>query len=320
MKLKGLLFTTRTLCLLGGVASLTLAVPVNAATMFTDPNPPVDSLIQTAGNWDTGLPTSSNLGTINIDARYISGTTGLMTGYFMTQTGGIMTQIGNATFNLTNGSYGLNGGSAEFNYAGLGLTSTTFIVDTGTGIGRPVATARGTSLTTGSTLTINGGSMTFNREFNVNDTSQLIVNGGSLTIGAGATVAQTGFKADAAGAGNVGFIFNGGTTTAPDFSLAASRTARFGGSSEGTVSLANLGTNITLDWLANSLMTLSITGANQTFYEALWTSTTLKYNGGNMGAFSDNFQVSGTTLSLIPEPSAALLSALGVLGLLRRRR
>jgi hypothetical protein len=164
--------------------------------------------------------------------------------------------------------------------------------------------------------------MTFNREFNVNDTSQLIVNGGSLTIGAGATAAQTGFKADLAGAGNVGFIFNGGTTVAPLFDLANARTARFGGTTSGTLSLASLGTNITLNFLTGSLMELSITGANQSFYEGLWTSTTLRFNGANTGVFTDHFAVTGTTLSAIPEPStyATLIGVLALAIVLRRRR
>lgn len=45
-------------------------------------------------------------------------------------------------------------------------------------------------------------------------------------------------------------------------------------------------------------------------------------NGGSSGALPAGalFATNGTTLSVIPEPSAALLGALGALGLLRRRR
>jgi hypothetical protein len=191
----------------------------------------------------------------------------------------------------------------------------------GTGTAATGSNARGTSIDTASAMTFNGGSSTFNREIVLTGDGTFTVNGGTVTITAGADASQTGFKSSGA-ATTGGFFFNGGTTVAPDFSLAVARTAEFGGTTAGSLSLASLGTNITLDWLSGSLMTLTITGADQTFYENLWTNTTLQYNGANVGAFSDNFQVSGSTLSLVPEPSttALLLGGLALAGVLKRRR
>jgi hypothetical protein len=319
MKLKKILCTTKTACLLGGLATLSLATSSNAATVFQTAN----GAVLTEANWSSGLPTIGNQGTIGINATYVGGTgvgtTGQFDGWDVLLTGGILSRAGgSAALVLKNGTtLVVDGASAELVYSGISVTGgSSYTINNGTGTSN---VARATNIDNTSVLTINGGTSTFNREITLTGDGTFTVNGGSLSITAGADASQTGFKSSGA-ATTGGFFFNGGTTTAPDFSLAASRTAYFGGSSAGTVSLANLGTNITLDWLADSLMTLSITGADQTFYEALWTSTTLKYDGGNIGAFADYFQVSGTSLSLIPEPSAALLSALGVLGLLRRRR
>lgn len=61
-------------------------------------------------------------------------------------------------------------------------------------------------------------------------------------------------------------------------------------------------------------------------YQLLWTKGVLKKDSANVGTFADNFNfVAGSsaqygTLTAIPEPSATLLSGLGLLCLVRRRR
>jgi hypothetical protein len=119
--------------LLGIFAAVLVTQPTTATTTFTNADT-ANSLIQNAGNWSNGLPSSTNLGTININASYTTGSSGTMTGYFMTQTGGNMSMSGGATFNLNSGSYTLDGASAVFNYSGLGLgANTVFTVNAGTG-------------------------------------------------------------------------------------------------------------------------------------------------------------------------------------------
>lgn len=75
-----------------------------------------------------------------------------------------------------------------------------------------------------------------------------------------------------------------------------------------------------INFTTGSTGTLTVTGANQTFYEGLFATQDLRYNGSFAGSFTDNFVVNGSTLSVVPEPSALLLGGLGLLAGLRRRR
>jgi hypothetical protein len=308
VKIQTRLLTTKAICIWGGIVAVTLAAPATAQTVFQTLN----GAVNTAANWDNGLPTiaSGNQGTIGINATYIGGsggpTAGQFVGWNVLQTDGTFSRVsGSATLNISTGStFVVNGASAQFNYSGIALAGATYTMTNGTGTAATGTGARGTTIDNTSTMTFNGGSSTFNREITLTGNGTFTVNGGNLTITGGATAAETGFKSSGA-ATTGGFFFNGGTTVAPYFNLVTdARTAKFGGTTAGSLSLASLGTNITLDWLSGSLMTLTITGANQAFYEGLWTATTLRFNGANSGAFSDYFQVAGSTLSLISGSSS----------------
>jgi hypothetical protein len=116
MKLKNLLVTTKTVCLLGGMSALTLATPANGQTLFNNPG----GAVNTAGNWDNGLPTTSSQGTINSNATYVGGSGGPSAGQFVgwdvIQTGGTLSRItGNAALVIsTNSTFEVNGASAQF--------------------------------------------------------------------------------------------------------------------------------------------------------------------------------------------------------------
>lgn len=81
------------------------------------------------------------------------------------------------------------------------------------------------------------------------------------------------------------------------------------------------GTSSYINFTSGSTGTLAITGYDLAAYTALWNANDLRFAGANSGAFADHFQVSGNTLSVIPEPSTALLSGSFLLmALVRRRR
>jgi hypothetical protein len=76
-----------------------------------------------------------------------------------------------------------------------------------------------------------------------------------------------------------------------------------------------------IDFIAGSTGDLTITGADQTYYEGIYTSGHLLYGGSNTDAFADHFSVTGETITVVPEPSAlALFVSLCGLGLFIRRR
>jgi hypothetical protein len=87
-----------------------------------------------------------------------------------------------------------------------------------------------------------------------------------------------------------------------------------------TSSLATDNTS-TINFIDNATASFTVAGYTQSDYEILWTDTVLKYNGGNTGTFSDHFQVTGSTLTAIPEPSTFALMGivLGAFGLSRMR-
>jgi hypothetical protein len=307
MKLQNLFLTTKAVCLWGGIGVLTLAAPANAQTVFQTEN----GAVLTETNWNSGLPTIGNQGTIGINATYVGGTgvgaTGQFDGWDVLLTGGILSRAGgSAALVLKNGTtLVVDGASAELVYSGISVTGgSSYTINNGTGTSN---VARATNIDNTSVLTINGGTSIFTREIILTGDGTFTVNGGTITVtSASAISTEIGFRSIGP-ATTGGFFFNGGTTTAPYFNLVDARTAKFGGTTAGSLSLASLGTNITLDWLTGSLMTLSITGADQSFYEGLWNAPTptLTFNGANTGAFSDHFQVTGSTLSLISGPSVA---------------
>lgn len=169
--------------------------------------------------------------------------------------------------------------------------------------------------------------------------------GGTLNINSGGAVTSTGATAGgirfwignaAAGVGTVnlfdGGSFNGGSFT--DFRLGRDNgsgifnilggTATIGDSTilfdrNNTDTANGTGTSY-FNFSIGSTGSLTVTGATAATYEGWFTNGDLRHGGVNTGNFADHFAVTGSTLTAVPEPSAALLGLLGGLALRRQRR
>jgi len=114
------------------------------------------------------------------------------------------------------------------------------------------------------------------------------------------------------GSGLTEFIFGRGGATG-EFNIA-------GGSVIIGDSTPEINANDKLNFTAGSTGSFEVTGWTSSDYEALWNDGKLTYAGGNSGDFTDHFNVNGSTLTAVPEPSSAALLGLGGLALILRRR
>jgi len=276
-------------------------------------------LVQDAANWTGGLPDSAGnvgiigagdvgeVGNTSADAGQVS-----VDGLFIQQTGG----------NITSTSF-----------QGSQFINTQWTVDGGT-----LGTTQNQTWTSGSLLTLNaGGAIDVNsgRDMII-DNSTFIVNGGTANVGDGFTVKNATFTMNG-GTFNVGGGFatgfapsgtlnlNAGTITAGGDlgGRLGNLTVNFGALGAGSLAVGGVAADVSslvYDWAAGSLMSLTIAGADQTFYENLFTAGELLFEGSNAGSFSDNFVVSGETLSLVPEPASITTGLVGMLVLIGRRR
>jgi len=289
-------------------------------TTFNDASG-TDNLITNAGNWSSGLPTGGNTGEIGIDAGFDTNIT--LTGYNITHSAGEVSRNGGLSgLRVGSGSTWLMDGASASTTGFRGLIvldGGSFTLDNGTG---DFTNNNRDSVVDGngfnSTATINGGTFSVGRDLIVADSATFTMNGGIMTISD--EIFSQGFSPAASG-----IVFNGGTTTATRLHIDNSSVITFGGSTAGSLQLTDTfqasGSNATLNFLAGSQMQLTVNGADQSFYEGLFTGGNLLYEGSGGGAFSDNFQVSGETLTLIPEPSTfAMIAVAGLATMLTRLR
>jgi hypothetical protein len=315
--------------------------------------------LTTAGNWDNGLPTAANPGTINAGALGID-FDNTITGYVVTQNGGTVTGTAATQRNMFGGSWTINAGSLSVDGI-MGLQNGTGVANGNqnfTQTGGIVSTTGqilvGSSNVRTSTFDMSAGTLT-TRNMIVNDGSTLNISGGSFTanntanasglrIRTGATVNISGgtismnqeFRSETT------INFTGGTTTTTRFNRDAGFGLVMGGTTAGSVTAGTLsGTGtIELNWLSGSLMTFRLTDIAD-WAETEWTANQMFFNGqsasdlnlnwaqvidplvgfNNGGGTYFNWNSTSRTLSLvtIPEPSSTALLALGMVALAGRR-
>jgi hypothetical protein len=298
--------------------------------------------IDLSGNWTNGLPTSAlNPGTISTNST-VDASTGnfTYTGYYITLTGGTMTQ-----FNLGNdptfsgGSFTVNGGT----YGPTGTRGITFSNGN-------VATLTSGAIRTGSnggvtinssSLAVNGGTLELqgsNRNIALSNNSSLAVNGGTVTM---VTSNATGyFGVNQLATGNNTINLNGGNTTANFLAFGNNASTprlrlSLGGSTEGSFTAVNFlalsGNEVIgarrIDWMPDSLMTMTMTAAASTWAETEWAAGRMTYNGSGNGTFGNwstvtttgfgdgnRFNMSGNTLSIVAVPEPSTLALVGMAG------
>jgi hypothetical protein len=165
----------------------------------------------------------------------------------------------------------------------------------------------------GSTLTVDGGTITgIPDDFRIGDNgdSTFTMLSGSVTVGDEFVVVNSGDTV----------TINGGTITAGELRNNVSMT--FGGTTAGSFTAQNGLENFgDIDFLTGSKMALTISGWSASNYESEWDAGDLTIDGGNTGTFADNFQVDGSTLTVIPEPATlGMIATAGIFLMLMRRR
>ena len=164
---------------------------------------------------------------------------------------------------------------------------------------------------------------------NVNDDFEANGIGGTITVNGGTHAVGLNSPND----GNFGaqngatLNFLGGTVTADVFRTTQNGpgtvvgTINVGGDATLTADSIDLASAGVFDFSSAWTGSLTIDGFDATDWEDLViASTTLDGVAIDTTVFADNFEVTGNTLSLVPEPSSALLGSFGILVLLRRRR
>ncbi|MBK1830147.1 PEP-CTERM sorting domain-containing protein [Verrucomicrobiaceae bacterium R5-34] len=203
-------------------------------------------------------------------------------------------------------------------------------------------------ITTGSTVTVSGGSTV-----NQTVTNWQRLQGGTLTIDNATWNTTSYFRVgfDNGDAGGTFNLINGASATFDnEFHVGPDVTRAW--TNPGFTFDMNIGGGSTLDlngavgmWLYDSDLSdynINFTGAgtiegrigietegvanNVATWENLWDNGILQWNGANVGQFDDYFSTSGTagtteyTLTAVPEPSSAALVGLSGLALILRRR
>lgn len=322
--------------LTGTAMALTLGVflmtPAASADLFTwTGSSGVDNNWTTDGNWDiAGSPDSGD--TANIGAGATVDMDDFRGWWVLTinQSGGTITNTTGGTIGSSQSAsaWNLTGGTLDANNQSINWTALdgTLNIDGGSVVNanelRP--TAGGVSfLSSGS---ISGGDLI------------ALTPGNTFAMSGGASSWSGKLNLAPGNSGTVTFQISGGTHSFDgeldlnafniDDRIAA---LEFHPGGSGSLSVGSLDiqtdNNSRIDFITGTAIDLTIAGYTATDYESLWDSNDLWLNGQSKSNLSDiafsstDFQVTGSTLALIPEPATAMLLGLGLfsINLLRRR-
>ena len=279
------------------LSTVSLIAVSNAQTTFTFINP--GGNLETPAFWQnetdgtTGaLPQSGDIAIINVDSLINE------TGALGLQTGGNLIFGGGSEIDAVVDFVAARPDSVTFNDVTVIADDDIF-----------------TGAVTGNYF-FNAGSVTqVDDDFEANAGGTITINGGTHMVGLmSPNVGNFGAQ------NNSTLNFLGGTVTTDVFRTdGANATVNLGGDATitaDTISLAPNGIlNISSDW-TGSITTNTPTNFEDLFVDLVFLDDVLI----DEATFNENFQIIDGVFSSIPEPSAAMLGGLGLLGLLRRRR
>ena len=258
-----------------------------------------------------------------IDGTNVSPDQGLFSGNVdnlnISQTGGLVESDGATEHDLNDTIYEISDGSMILDSLHIDIGSSFTISGGAVEIGSAPGNTR--DMIQRSSFTITNGILDVSNDFGAVDSSFSNFEGGVTDMLGNAMIGS-----DPTGTfnfSNDAVLSVGGTLGDPD--SVGTRMVNFG-LGTGSVTTGTLeSTNMSMDWLSGSVFSLTasaITGAASS-YSGLSDAGILTIDGAQIGNFTDNFAVSGDTLSLVPEPSNYPLLfgglALG-LAMIRRRR
>ncbi len=287
------------------ILSMLGSAALSAQTTFTGTP---DSIID-AINWNNGLPTLTNQGTISSDAIWPSDNN--LDGWDLVLTEGTLTDgstsyllneiMGETKFDIQGGTWQRGGVVRLHGGATVSINGGTANLG---GIAA-ISAAVGGGEDGGFTLNVANGSMTMNNVINFNNqenTSTINVSGGTLTMG---NVSMDTRVIDEA---NTLFNISGGTLDTYSLRMSAADNNIVVTISGGEVSIGageyipNSLDGITdqryINFPDSSTGTLTIADATQLTFEEFHTNGTLLFNGSNTTPFDKVFSVEGSTLSL----------------------
>ena len=277
-----------------------------------------------------GNNNASANGTLNINSGTATITSGSATATDIRSFVSLGRDTGTGTINLNGGTLatGRNfvrdgsatadaSGAANFNFAGgtlKALANQTDWLNSSTKNTNQLALTSVTTTSANSTIDANGFSVAINNAISVNINSSTgtgtVTLGGANTYAGGTTVLSGNLATDLVGnfgLGNVTVadVAGAGLVLGNGNSIADTAILFFGDA--GTITLNNA--------TSDTVFGITQTDDSQSIGGGIYTASDLNTFFGVVGVFS------GTgTLTVVPEPSAALLGGLSVLGLLRRRR